>query len=274
METAASYQSSRRATASSSLPVLQIATGFWASQALYVAAKAGVAGLLAGGPRSIDGLANDTDLHPQALYRVLRALSSLGIFSEDESGSFANTSLSEFLKTDKPGSLRPYILLMGEPECWRSWGELFHSVKTGKPAFDYVVGKPIFSYLSDNSKLAGIFDDAMASRGAAEIQAVLGAYDFSNVKRVVDIGGGKGGLVIAILNALQNVEVVLFDLPHVVERTRGSSKITTHPRLRFEGGDFFAAVPSGADIYLLKKVIHDWDDDNALRILRNCRRAM
>jgi O-methyltransferase domain/Dimerisation domain len=255
--------------------VLGLATGFWVSQALYVAAKAGIADLLASGPKSVDMLAQSADLHPQSLHRVLRLLASFGVFTECEHGCFQNTEASKFLESGKSGSLRPFVIMLGEPECWRSWGELSHSLTTGKPAFDHVFGMPIFQYWSANPDRARIFDDAMASRSAAEIAALLSAYDFSEANHITDIGGGSGALLTAILDTSPHVEGKLFDLASVIERARAKSRSEhVRDRLKFESGDFFQAIPGGADIYLLKHIIHDWEDDQAREIFRRCRQGM
>jgi hypothetical protein len=196
----------------------------------------------------------------------------VGIFSEIEHGVFQNTPLSETFVTSAPGSLRPFLIMAGNPECWHSWGELLYSVKTGKPAFDHVFGVPLFEYLSANPEPARIFDEAMTSRSAAEIAAMLDVYDFSYAKCVVDVGGGNGSLLTAILKASPHLEGILFDLPHVVERARLLDN--GNHRIHFKGGDFFGEISSGGDTYVLKKVIHDWPDDRAEAILHNCRRAM
>ena len=255
--------------------VLQIATGFWASQALYVAAKLGIADLLADGPKPVEALAADAGLNTQALYRLLRALAGVGVFAEDEQGRFHNTPLSKTLETSAPGSLRPFVIMLGEPESWRAWGELLHSVQTGRPAFEHAFGAPLFAYLAAHPEPARIFDEAMASRSAAEIGAVLDVYDFSSAGRIVDVGGGNGALLTAILETCPHAEGILFELPAVIDRARVTlSGHPTAPRLRFEAGDFFDTIPSGGDIYLLKKIIHNWEDDRAEAILRACRRAM
>ena len=252
--------------------VLNLVAGFGIFQAMSVAAKLGIPDFFAAGPKSIDVVAEKANLHRQALYRLLRTLASVGVFSESDRGVFQNTPLSETFATNAPGSLRPFLIMAGNPECWRSWGELLYSVKTGKPAFDHVFGVPIFDYLSANPESARIFDEAMASRSAAEIGAMLAVYDFSYAKRVVDVGGGNGALLTAILKSFPHLEGVLFDLPHVIERARTMD--SGNDRISFKAGDFFGEIPSGGDTYVLKKVIHDWPDDRAQAILYRCRQAM
>ena len=224
--------------------VLGLATGFWISQALYVAAKTGIADLLADGPKPVEALAQAANLHPRALHRVLRLLASVGVFAEGEPDRFHNTPASEFLQMSKVGSLRPFVIMLGEPECWQSWGELLHSVSTGKPAFDHVFGMPIFQYWSANPERARIFDGAMASRSAAENAAVLAVYDFSNAENITDIGGGSGALLAAILGRFPQLEGKLFDLPSVIERARTEAlDAAVGSRLSFEAGDFFRKSP-------------------------------
>ena len=262
-------------TENAALSVMQLATGFWVSQALYVAARLGVADLLSGSPRTSLELAKATKVHPQALYRLLRALASVRVFAEDEQGRFSSTPLSECIRTTTPGSLRPFVLIQGEPESWLSWGSLLHSVTTGVPAFDHVFGKPQFAYLAEHPEAARVFDEAMTSRSAAEIEDVLRSYDFSGSSCFVDVGGGHGALLRAVLHAYPHARGALFELPHVIESARRSlSECVGSQRCRLEAGDFFETIPGGFDVYLLKKVIHDWNDEQAIRILKNCRKAM
>lgn len=259
---------------STTATVLNLAAGFGIFQAMYVAAKFCIPDLLASGAKSVDIVAKQAEVHTQSLYRLLRTLASAGIFAEIEHAVFQNTPLSDAFRTDTAGSLRSFLILAGAPECWRAWGELLYSVKTGKPAFEHVYGVPLFEYLSAHPEPARIFDEAMASRSAAEIAAMLAVYDFAYAKRVVDVGGGNGALLSAILNAFTHLEGVLFDLPHVVDRARNLDWSGISGRLHFRSGDFFGEIPSGGDAYILKKIIHDWPDDKATEILRRCRQAM
>jgi hypothetical protein len=250
-------------------------TGCWISQALYVAAKLGIADLLQEGPQSCTRLAEATQTHVETLYRVLRALASVGVFVEDEAGRFRLTPLAEPLRTDAPGSLRAFAIMLGEPEHWRAWEGMLHSVRTGQPAFDQVFGIPLFQYFPAHPEAARIFDDAMTSRSAQENTAIIAAYDFTAAHTVVDVGGGQGSLLASILDVYPNVGGVLFDLPHVLAPARTRIEHAGQAaRWVFVAGDFFAAVPAGGDLYLLKKVIHDWDDERAQQILMNCHTAM
>lgn len=257
------------------LALLDMLTGCWISQALSVAATLGLADLLQEGPQSCETLAEATQTHAGALYRVLRALASVGVFAEDEAGRFRLTPLADLLRTDAPGSLCAFAIMLGAPEHWRAWEGVLHSVRTGQPAFDHVFGMPLFEYFSTHPEAARIFDEAMTSRSSQENAAIVAAYDFAAAHTVVDVGGGQGTLLATILQAYPNVRGVLFDLPHVIAPVRTRMESTAQAaRWAFVAGDFFAAVPAGGDCYLLKKVIHDWDDERAQRILTNCRTAM
>ena len=257
-------------------PLLQIATGFWASRALYIAAKLGIADRLAGGPESAEGLASACGVHAGSLRRVLRALASLGVFAEDAQGRFIQTPLSLGLRSGAAGSLREFVVMLGEPESWLAWGDVMHSVRTGQSAFEHVFGAPLFDHMAGHPDAARTFDAAMAERGTAENEAVLAAWDFPQTGRVVDVGGGTGTLLAAVLRSRDGLNGTLFDVAHVVDRARTMVDAQGLAR-RWQGvaGDFFTdPLPAGADLYLLKKVIHDWDDTQAVAILQACARAM
>jgi O-methyltransferase domain/Dimerisation domain len=264
--------------ASPSATLLYLAAGSWISQAIYVAAKLGLADLLVASPQSTATLAAITGTHADALYRVLRALASVGVFAEDDSHHFHLTPTAECLCSEVPGSLRAFAIMLGEQEHWRSWGDILYSVKTGLPAFEHVFGVPRFRYLADHPEDARIFSEAMTSRSGQENDAIIAAYNFSELKNVIDIGGGQGSLLRAILRATSRTRCVLFDLPDVITIARGAADQAEYAaRLEFVGGSFFEMLPAGAagaDAYVLKKVIHNWDDDRAIAILTNCRRAM
>ena len=256
--------------------LLQIATGFWASRALYISAKLGIADRLTGGPESAETLASACGVHAGSLRRVLRALASLGVFAEDAQGRFIQTPLSLGLRSGAAGSLREFVVMLGEPESWLAWGDLMHSVRTGQSAFEHVFGAPLFDHMAAHPDAARTFDAAMAERGTAENEAVLAAWEFPQTGRVVDVGGGQGGLLAAVLRSHEGLDGILFDIAHVVERARPMLDAQGLAR-RAQGlaGDFFTdPLPAGADLYLLKKVIHDWDDTQAVAILQACARAM
>ena len=249
-------------------------TGYWISQSIYAAAKFGIADQLKDGPKSVEELAEATSTNADALYRLLRALASVGIFAEGESRQFSLTPLAEPLQSDVPGSKRALALMSGD-EQFRSWAEIEYSIRTGDIAFEKVFGKPIFDYLGDNPEKARIFDAAMVGIHGRESNAVLDAYDFSDMDVVADIGGGNGSKLTMVLEKHTNIKGILFDLPHVVDRAKEQlERAGLLDRCDVEGGNFFESVPGGADAYLMRHIIHDWDDDKSLTILRNCHVAM
>lgn len=249
-------------------------TGYWISQAIYAAAKFGIADLLREGPRTIDQLATATSTHPEALYRLLRALASVGIFTEQAPQRFSLTPLAEPLQSDVAGSKRALALMSGD-EQFRAWGEIEYSIRTGQTAFDKVFGRPIFDYLGDHPDKARVFDAAMVGIHGRESNAVLEAYDFSSFNTIADIGGGNGSQIISILERHGALQGILFDLPHVIERAQERiAAAGLAPRCKLVGGSFFESVPASADAYLMRHIIHDWDDEKSLTILRNCQRAM
>jgi len=249
-------------------------TGYWVSQAIYAAAKFGIADLLKDGPRSVDDLAAATATNADALYRLLRALASKGIFAEGEPRQFALTPLAEALQSDVPGSKRALALMSGD-EQFRAWSEIEYSIRTGKIAFDKVFGKPIFDYLGEHPDKARVFDAAMVGIHGRESAAILSAYDFTGVNVLVDIGGGNGSQITGLLQHHTAMKGILFDLAHVVERAKSridAAGLTD--RCSLVAGSFFEEVPTGADAYFMRHIIHDWDDEKSLVILRNCHRAM
>lgn len=248
--------------------------GYWTSQAIYAAAKFNIADLLKDGARSVDDLAAATATNPDALYRLLRALASKGIFAEGEPRSFALTPLAECLRSDVPGSKRALALMSGD-EQFRAWAEIEYSIQTGKIAFDKVFGKPIFDYLGEHPEKAKIFDAAMVGIHGRESHAVLDAYDFSGITLVADIGGGNGSQLTGLLQRHANLKGLLFDLPHVIQRaTENIQAAGLSDRCQLCAGSFFESVPAGADAYFMRHIIHDWDEEKSLTILRNCHRAM
>lgn len=255
--------------------LLRLSAGAWVSQAIAVAAKLRLADLMTDGSRSVDELARETATHSPSLYRLLRALASVGVFAEDEQGQFGLTPLAAGLRSDVSGSVRALCEMRGEPWYWGAWGELLYSVRTGETAFNQVHGKGLFTFLEQDPAALSLFAQAMGSLSGTEIAAILAAYDFSPASTVIDVGGGHGVLLAAILQANPGVRGILFDRPAAVARARGvleSAGIAG--RCEVFGGSFFDAVPEGGDIYILKSVIHDWEDDRAAAILRSCRRAM
>lgn len=249
--------------------LIQMITGFWISQAIYAAAKLGIADLVKAGPKPCEELAQATGMPTHTLYRLLRALASVGVFREGEEGRFGLTPLAEYLQTGVPSSLRAFAIMQSELQ-YRAYGEVLHSVKTGETAFNLVWGQELFPYLTQHPTAAAVFDEAMRNYTMQVAAGIVAAYDFSQFGTLVDVGGGNGTLLTAVLQAHPTLCGVLFDLPHVAEE----AKQRLAERCAIRGGDFFAAVPSGGDAYLLKWIIHDWDDERAVTLLKNCHRAM
>jgi O-methyltransferase/methyltransferase family protein len=248
--------------------------GFHSTAILYAAARLGLADRLGDGPKSSEELAPLMGADAPTLRRLMRALVELGVLSEAEEGRFGLTAMGALLREDAPGSLRSVAVIYGDTfgQAWRS---LVHSVRTGETAFEHVFGAPFFDYFAGHPEESEAFNQTMASLSATIAADVVARYDFSSVRKVVDVGGGHGALVAAILKANPRASGVLFDLPAVLAGAR--DRITAAglgERCELVGGDFFAAVPAGGDAYLLKWILHDWDDERALRILRNCRQAM
>ena len=252
----------------------QMVTGCLVSQLTYVAAKLGIADRLADGPKTAAQLAAAVDAHPQSLYRVLRALAALGVFIEDADGRFALTPLAGPLRREAPESLHAFTLMWGET-FWSACGSLLHCVRTGQTAFDHLHGMGAFEYMRQHPQAAEIFDQAMSNLTRVQAAAVVGAYDFSGVQTLVDVGGGMGTLLAAVLRAHPGMRGVLYERAEVLPAARkaleGEGMLG---RCELKRGDFFASVPEGGDAYTLKDVVHDWDDERASAILANCARAM
>jgi hypothetical protein len=241
--------------------------------AIHVAAKLGLADLVASGPKSSDELADATNTLRSSMARLLRALASLGIFVEDATGQYRQTALSDTLRSDHPESMRPSAMMLGAHFVWKPCGALEETVRTGQPAFERLYGASFFEHMAEHPDDAAVFNAAMSS-SADHLATIVGVYEFSKFERIVDVGGGHGLLLAAILSANPRLRGVLYDLPAVVA---GASALRQEPisqRCEIVGGDFFKEVPAGADAYILKGIIHDWNDEAALKILKTCRRAI
>jgi hypothetical protein len=257
------------------LALLQQALGFLIARSICVVARLGIADLLNDGPLDAETLAGAAGAHAPSLYRVLRTLASVGIFAEGNDGRFGLTPRAEPLRRDAPDSIRAYILLLDEEWYSGPADHLLHSVQTGRPAFDQVHGTDFFTFLARDPGATAVFDAAMTSRSVQENDAIASAYDFSGLETLVDVGGGHGSLLAAILLANPGLRGVLFDRPQVVaEAGHQLETAGLGGRCEVVGGDFFESVPAGGDAYILKRVLHDWDDERASAILRTCHRAM
>jgi SAM-dependent methyltransferase len=255
--------------------MMGLITGYWVSQAVGVVALLGVADQLGEGPRGSDELARAVGADPQALYRVLRLLASLGVFTEVAPGSFALTPLGETLRSDAPGSVRNFAITETAPGHWLPWGRLHESVLSGQPMARKALGMELFDWYAQNPEEASFFNAAMGNLSALAASELVRVYDFSAVRTVADVGGAHGVLLTAVLRANPAARGILFDLPHVIATAGGA--VTAEglsQRCELVSGDFFEAVPEGADLHLLKQIVHDWDDERATRLLQNCNRAL
>ncbi|HEY9402563.1 MAG TPA: methyltransferase [Pyrinomonadaceae bacterium] len=245
------------------------------TQALRVVAELGVADLLASGGRSVGELAAETGTHAPSLYRFMRALAGCGVFAETEGRVFELTPMAELLRTGVEGSMRDLAIFMGADWHWQVWGDAPYSARTGQAAWEHVHGKEVFPYFAENAGAARVFDNAMTSLSKMVSKAVVEAYDFSSVRKLADIAGGHGSLLAAILRANPQLKGLLFDVPQVIAGAQSfvEAEGVGHA-VELASGNFFESVPAGADAYMMKHIIHDWDDERALSILRNCHRAM
>lgn len=255
--------------------LIQMATAYWASRMLYVAAKLNLPDHLSDGPKSAEVLAQTTRTHAPSLYRLMRALASLGLLTEDAEHHFALTCLGEALKSGAAGSARASILTLAGDWIWRGFEHFPYSVETGKSGLEKSLGAPIFDWLAKHPDDASLFSETMVGFHGMEPAAVADAYDFRGLQTIVDVGGASGNLLTTILEQQAGPRGVLFDLPHVVRdapaiiESRGLAD-----RITIQSGSFFDGLPKDADAYLLSHIIHDWAEDRCLTILRNCRNAM
>jgi SAM-dependent methyltransferase len=255
--------------------MMGLITGYWVSQAVGVVAQLGVADQLGQGPRDSDELAQAVDADPQALYRVLRLLASLDVFAEVSPRTFRLTPLGETLRSDVPGSVRNFAITETAPGHWLPWGRLHGSVRTGRPMAREALGMELFDWYGQNPEEAGFFSAAMGNLSALAADELVRVYDFSSVRTVADVGGAHGILLAAVLRANPAARGILFDLPHVIATAGNAIEAQgLSGRCELVSGDFLEAVPEGADLHLLKQIVHDWDDQRSTRLLQNCHRAL
>lgn len=254
-----------------------LAIGYWVARLVHVAAKLRLADLLKGGPRTVDDLAAAANVHTLALYRILRALASIGVFAEIKGRRFKLTPLAATLQAGVPGSMHAWVSMINEHWAWDSWKELLHGVKTSEVPFLKAHGMPIFAYLDKHPKDLEVFGQSMSSLSQIENPAVAAAYRFTGIRTVVDVGGGHGSLLATILKTNPKLRGVLFDQGPVIARAENDKHVTARgiaERCRLESGSFFEAVPRGCDAYIMKYILHDWSDEECIKILENCRTAM
>ena len=248
--------------------------GFQITQAIHVASTLRVADHLNDGALPLGELATLTSSHPDSLYRLLRALAAVGVFREDEGQTFALTPMADCLRADSPASIGAWAEVVGSPYFWQAWGHLLYSVRTGENAFENLNGKDVWRFRAEHPEYGATFDRAMTQHSRGSAEAVIRAYDFSAFRHVVDVGGGQGLLLSAILAAHPHMRGTLFDQANVVTRAGAVlSECGVIKRCDIVAGSFFEAVPEGADAYLMRVIIHDWEDDEAVAILKTCRRA-
>lgn len=258
-----------------SAQILQLATASWMSAAVSAAATLGVADELSDGVRPVDDIATAVEVHPDTLYRLMRTCADIGLFQELDGRNFALTEVGGALRSDVPGSMRNFARWVGTPADRHTWSDLPRSIRTGRSAFGGVHGQDVWDYLRTTPEVSTVFDEAMTEASRGLIKPVVNAYDFSAFRRLVDIAGGHGALITAVLEKTTGLHGVLYDQPEVIA---GAGDLLTRTGVRdrceLVGGDFFAFVPAGGDAYLLSNVIHDWDDDKSVAILTNCCEAM
>ena len=255
--------------------LLQFTTAYIPCAALWVAAELKIADLIGVGSKSVAELASRTSTNEDALFRLLRLLAMTGIFTETESRHFSLTPPAELLRSDHPQSMRDTVVWLADPFHFNIAAELLHSVRTGQPTVEHVTGKPAFHYFSSDQVEFGRFHRAMTNLSAMAVGAALEAYDFSSFRSIVDVGGGHGFAICSILQKYPQMEGVLFDLQDIVPGAdKRIREYGLQERCRTAFGDFFQAVPEGGDVYFMKHILHDWTDEQATTILRNCRRAL
>ncbi|HEX4138242.1 MAG TPA: methyltransferase [Bryobacteraceae bacterium] len=253
--------------------VYDLALAYRFSRALYVAVQLRIPDLLKDGPSSVQTLASATRTEPTVLFQLLSALTTVGVFAQITPGEFSLTPLSETLRSDIPNSLRANVLLLIDDTHWDVYKELGYSIRTGQPAFDRIFGETYWEYLTERPQAALLVDQAMAARSRSVGPAIAEAYDFSQFQTIIDVGGGTGALLAAILKRNPESCGILFDLEHVIQHALATRTVPEN-RTKLITGNFFDAIPSGADVYVLKNIIHDWPDRKARHILANCRTAI
>jgi hypothetical protein len=265
-----------RMTASDpSTELMRLINGYQVSQALHVVAMLGVADQMKSGPKSYDDLAQVCGAHPRSLYRLLRALAAAGIFQETGEKEFSLTPLGVCLTSDAPGSRHNYARWIGTPGLWRSWGNLLSSIKSGENATQFTFGIDSWIYRDQHPEEQAIFNSAMTGNSRSEARAVIEAYDLSRFDCIVDVGGGHGLLLKEILLAYPAARGILFDQPRVIASAdQVPSSAALAQRYRTVAGSFFEAVPHDGDAYIMKAILHDWDDSESIQILQTCRQAM
>lgn len=264
-----------QSTAPANVSMIEMALGAWLTQGLYAAVRLGIADELRSGPLTADEVARRVGSDPGATYRLMRLLASYSVFKLRRDGRFELGRLGRTLCRDDPASAAAMITMVGSRQHWEHWGNTLYAVQTGKSAAEELRGMPVFEYLDTDPEFAKIFNNAMTSTSSIAIETAVPAYDFSDRRLIVDVGGGHGALLAAVLKAAPEARGILFDLPSVVASAGPQFEAAgVTSRCSVEGGSFFDSVPAGGDAYLAKTVIHDWDDEKSVAILRNVRTAI
>ncbi|SFJ67191.1 methyltransferase [Thermoflavimicrobium dichotomicum] len=257
------------------LVLSQMIHAYQQSQAIMVAAKLGIADLLKDGPKTCDELAEICQVHPEALYRLLRALASIHLFEEKENRTFSLTSLSHYLRSDVEGSLRSTALMQGDPYHWGAWGDLMEGIIDGKVVFNHKYKMSVYDYHKENKDFGHFFNQTMFTHTQALTKEILNEYDFSPYQTIVDVGGNHGYLLTSILQKYPNTQGILFDQPFVIKTVQ--NHIENNPvrdRIKVVAGNFFESIPANGEVYILKHIIHGFHDEKAVEILGNCRKAI
>ena len=255
--------------------IFNIIAGYWLSRAVYLAARLKIADAVGDRPAALADIAAATGTRLDELRRLLRALSSHGIFKEETDGRFIQTPLSEVLRSDRAGGMRAIAEVELGHDHYESWRDIESCLRQGGPAFERLYGMPVFRYYSAHPELEAMFAEAMTNLTAIAHAGILGAYEFEGFRKAVDVGGGQGSFLGAILDRNPSTEGVLFDLPSVIADAAKGEHVSRHQgRLETVGGDFFQGVPPGGDLYILKFILHDWDNADSLRLLANIRKAI
>jgi O-methyltransferase/methyltransferase family protein len=256
-----------------SIQAQRLVSGFRAFQMMVAACKLQLPDLVASGPKTVEELSASTGIHAQSLRRLLRGLEVWGVLVEAPDGHFASTPLSDQFRSDKPG-LRNLTIMLSE-EGYEAWADLMYTLSTGKPAYEHLYGKSHFERIGENPEMSAHFNAAMVEGSTRVARAFSAAYDFTGVRTVVDVGGGNGAVLIAVLQANPEMQGVLLDLAQgLAGANEKVAAAGVAERVTLQVGSFFEAVTTGSDLYLLKWIVHDWDDERALAILKNCKRAM
>lgn len=267
-------QQNHKNEVSPSLQLLDVIHGYWLAQVVHVTAKLNIADLITAGSKTADELAEATATNPDALYRLLRTGAGYGLLEEVERGTFALTPIGETLRSDVPGSIRDYAIAVVAPGHWLPFGRLDKAIETGQPTFNDTFGMDLWEYYAQNEEEGTHFAGAMSDLSAIAAQEVPASYDVSAFKKIVDVGGSHGMLLMGLLNNAPEAEGVLLDLPNVIEGAKGTIDGSSFSnRIQLIGGDFFQEIPSGGDLYVLKQILHDWPDEQAATILKNIHRA-